>query len=153
MNKPTLKDNLFLSVLRERILIMKRSELREHLFLMLFRKDFHETEDLKEQAKLYLETLEQPSEKDLEYLEKRFLDVISYLSEIDATIEEASKGWQLKRIGKVELSIMRLATYEMKYDEEIPVKVAINEAVELAKKFGEDNSGSFVNGILGKIAR
>ena len=153
MNEPTLKDNLFLSVVRERILIMKRSELREHLFLMLFRKDFHETEDLKEQAKLYLETLEQPSEKDLEYLEKRFLDVISYLSEIDATIEEASKGWQLKRIGKVELSIMRLATYEMKYDEEIPVKVAINEAVELAKKFGEDNSGSFVNGILGKIAR
>ena len=69
MNEPTLKDNLFLSVVRERILIMKRSELREHLFLMLFRKDFHETEDLKEQAKLYLETLEQPSEKDLEYLE------------------------------------------------------------------------------------
>ena len=132
---------------------MKRSELREHLFLMLFRKEFHETEDLKEQAKLYLETLEQPSEKDLEYLEKRFLDVVSYLSEIDTIIEEASKGWQLKRIGKVELSIMRLATYEMKYDEEIPVKVAINEAVELAKKFGEDNSGSFVNGILGKIAR
>ena len=132
---------------------MKRSELREHLFLMLFRKEFHETEDLKEQAKLYLETLEQPSEKDLEYLEKRFLDVVSYLSEIDTIIEEASKGWQLKRIGKVELSIMRLATYEMKYDEEIPVKVAINEAVELAKKFGEDNSGSFVNGILGKIAK
>lgn len=132
---------------------MKRSELREHLFLMLFRKEFHETEDLKEQAKLYLETLEQPSEKDLEYLERRFLDVVSYLSEIDTIIEEASKGWQLKRIGKVELSIMRLATYEMKYDEEIPVKVAINEAVELAKKFGEDNSGSFVNGILGKIAK
>ncbi len=132
---------------------MKRSELREHLFLMLFRKDFYETEELKEQAQLYLETLEQPKEKDLEYLEKRFLDVLSCVNEIDSMIEEASKGWQLKRIGKVELTIMRLATYEMKYDEEIPVKVAINEAVELAKKFGEDNSGSFVNGVLGKIAR
>ena len=132
---------------------MKRSELREHLFLMLFSKDFHEKEELKEQAQFYLETLEQPSEKDLEYLEKRFLDVLSYVDEIDTMIEEASKGWQLKRIGKVELTIMRLAVYEMKYDEEIPVKVAINEAVELAKKFGEDNSGSFVNGVLGKIAR
>ena len=132
---------------------MKRSELREHLFLMLFCKDFHEIEELKEQAQLYLETLEEPQEKDLEYLEKRFLDVLSYANEIDAMIEEASKGWQLKRIGKVELTIMRLAVYEMKYDEEIPVKVAINEAVELAKKFGEDNSGSFVNGVLGKIAR
>lgn len=132
---------------------MKRSELREHLFLMLFSKDFHEVEELKEQAKFYLETLEQPSEKDLEYLEKHFLDVLSYANEIDAMIEEASKGWQLKRIGKVELTIMRLAVYEMKYDEEIPVKVAINEAVELAKKFGEDNSASFVNGVLGKIAK
>ncbi len=132
---------------------MKRSELREHLFLMLFSKDFHETEELKEQAQFYLETLEQPNEKDLEYLKKRFLDVLSYVDEIDAMIEEASKGWQLKRIGKVELTIMRLATYEMKYDEEIPVKVAINEAVELAKKFGEDNSASFVNGVLGKIVR
>ena len=79
---------------------MKRSELREHLFLMLFSKDFHETEELKEQAKFYLETLEQPNEKDLEYLENRFLDVLTYVDEIDTMIEEASKGWQLKRIGK-----------------------------------------------------
>ena len=73
------------------------------------------------------------------------------MSEIYATIEEASKGWQLKRIGKVELSIMRLATYEMKYDEEIPVKVAINEAVELAKRYSSDQGPSFVNGVLAKV--
>lgn len=132
---------------------MKRSELREHLFLMLFRKDFHEAEELKEQAQFYLETLEEPKEKDMEYLEKRFTDVLQYVNEIDSMIEEASKGWQLKRIGKIELTIMRLAVYEIKYDEEIPTGVAINEAVELAKKFGEDNSGSFVNGILAKIAK
>lgn len=132
---------------------MKRSELREHLFLMLFRKDFHEADELKEQAQFYLETLEEPKEKDLEYLEKRFLDVLSNADEIDSMIEEASKGWQLKRIAKVELTIMRLAVYEIKYDAEIPTGVAINEAVELAKKFGEDNSGSFVNGILAKIAK
>ena len=131
---------------------MKRSELREHLFLMLFRKDFHEAEELKEQAQFYLESLEEPTEKDMAYLEKRFEDVLKSVDEIDSKIEEASKGWQLKRIGKVELTIMRLAVYEIKFDEEIPTGVAINEAVELAKKFGEDNSGSFVNGILAKIA-
>lgn len=131
---------------------MKRSELREHLFLMLFRKDFHEVEELKEQAQFYLESLEEPTAKDMEYLEKRFEDVIKYVDDIDSKIAEASKGWQLKRIGKVELTIMRLATYEIRYDEEIPTGVAINEAVELAKKFGDDNSGSFVNGILAKIA-
>ncbi len=132
---------------------MKRSELREHLFLMLFRKDFYETSELKEQAQFYLETLEEPKEKDLEYLEKRLVSILQYIDEIDAMIEEASKGWQLKRIGKIELTIMRLAVYEIKYDEEIPTGVAINEAVELAKKFGEDNSGSFVNGILAKFAK
>lgn len=131
---------------------MKRSELREHLFLMLFCKDFHETEELEEQAKLYLESLEEPKAKDMEYLEKRFADVLKFVEEIDSKIEASSKGWQLKRIGKVELTIMRLAVYEIKYDEEIPTGVAINEAVELAKKFGDDNSGSFVNGILAKIA-
>ena len=131
---------------------MKRSELREHLFLMLFCKDFHETEELEEQAKLYLESLEEPKAKDMEYLEKRFTEVLKVVEEIDSKIEESSKGWQLKRIGKVELTIMRLAVYEIKYDEEIPTGVAINEAVELAKKFGDDNSGSFVNGILAKIA-
>lgn len=131
---------------------MKRSELREHLFLMLFRKDFHEAEELKEQAQFYLESLEEPTAKDMEYLEKRFVDVLKYADEIDSMIEEVSKGWQLKRIGKVELTIMRLAVYEIKFDEEIPTGVAINEAVELAKKFGEDNSGGFVNGILAKIA-
>ena len=131
---------------------MKRSELREHLFLMLFCKDFHETEELEEQAKLYLESLEEPKAKDMEYLEKRFAEVLKVVEEIDSKIEASSKGWQLKRIGKVELTIMRLAVYEIKYDEEIPTGVAINEAVELAKKFGDDNSGSFVNGILAKIA-
>lgn len=131
---------------------MKRSKLREHLFLMLFRKDFHEADELKEQAQFYLETLEAPQEKDLEYLEKRFASVLQYVDEIDTIIEESSKGWQLKRIGKIELTIMRLAVYEIRYDEEIPTGVAINEAVELAKKFGEDNSGSFVNGILAKVA-
>ena len=130
---------------------MKRSELREHLFLMLFRKDFHPAEELKEQALMYLEALEIPKEKDSSYLENRFAEIINCLQAIDEKIEAVSVGWKLGRIGKVELTILRLAAFEILYDEEIPTGVAINEAVELAKKFGEDNSSSFVNGILAKL--
>ncbi|MDK2808298.1 MAG: transcription antitermination protein NusB [Clostridiales bacterium] len=144
---------------------MKRSELREHLFLMLFCKDFHPKEELSEQAQLYLETADQfkideiakhelkmPSEKEKEALNSRFLDVVDKMDAIDEKIVEASVGWKINRIGKVELTILRLAIFEMLYDEEIPTGVAINEAVELAKKFGEDNSSAFVNGILAKLA-
>ena len=145
---------------------MKRSELREHLFLMLFRKDFHPKEELKEQALMYLnepntqnstddishKELKVPTENEKIYLENRFIAVLEKLDEIDTMIEEASVGWKLNRMGKVELTIIRLATFEIVFDDEIPTKVAINEAVELAKKFGEDNSSGFVNGILAKLA-
>ncbi len=144
---------------------MKRSELREHLFLMLFRKDFHPKEELNEQASMYLNALETlkieednaykelkvPTEEETIFLEKRFAEVVDKLDEIDVKIEAATVGWKLSRMGKVELTIIRLATFEMDYDNEIPTGVAINEAVELAKKFGEDNSPGFVNGILAKL--
>lgn len=132
---------------------MSRRELREHLFLMLFRRDFYETEELKEQMELYLEQLEKPSEKDLVYLEKKFQTVIEHMEELDEKISFVATGWKLNRMGKVELTILRLAVYEMEYDEDVPVKVAINEAVELAKKYGEDNSAGFVNGILAKVVK
>ncbi len=130
---------------------MSRRELRENLFRMLFLKDFHEEEELKEQIQLYFEMMEEPSEKDCQYLNTRFKQIVEKLQEIDHIIEESSSGWRLNRMGKVDLTILRLATFELKYDEEIPTGVAINEAVEIAKKFGEDNSPSFINGILAKI--
>ena len=68
-------------------------------------------------------------------------------------IDRSAKGWSIARIGKVELSVLRLAIYEMLYDDSIPVGVAIDEAVELAKRFGQDSSGSFVNGILATLAK
>lgn len=74
------------------------------------------------------------------------------LSEIDALINEKAEGWNTQRMGKVDLTIIRLAVYEMLFDEDVPAKVAINEAVELAKKYGQDESPSFVNGVLAKFA-
>ncbi len=130
---------------------MSRRELREHLFLMLFRRDFHEAEELKEQMAFYLERLEEPSDKDLSYLEHKFQEVAGHIEELDEKISSVATGWKLNRMGKVELTILRLAAYEMQMDEDVPVKVAINEAVELAKKYGEDSSAGFVNGVLAKV--
>lgn len=131
---------------------MSRREIREHLFKMLFRKDFHESSELNEQIELYFEALEEPDEKDLEYLTERFHKILDKLTEIDEIISEASVGWKINRMGKVDLAILRIAVFEIKFDDDIPTKVAINEAVEIGKTFGGDASGSFINGILAKIA-
>jgi N utilization substance protein B len=119
---------------------------------MLFRKDFYNTEELNEQMKLYMTELEEASQEENSYLEQRFQSVVEKSCEIDAILSDISIGWKLNRMGKVDLTILRLAVYEIRYDEEIPVKVAINEAVELAKKFGGDDSPGFVNGVLAKLA-
>lgn len=119
---------------------------------MLFRVEFHDTEEFKEQIELYKEQLEECSEKDCDYIVNKFKNIAEKLEEIDAAIGEASKGWKVSRMAKVDLALIRLAVYEMRYEEDIPVKVAINEAVELAKQYGTDDSSSFVNGVLAKLA-
>ena len=92
----------------------------------------------------------QSRETQQEILE-RTSHLIQLLPEIDERISKCSKGWKLDRIAKAELAILRLAVYEAVYDEDVPVGVAVNEAVELAKEYGNDNGPSFVNGILGNI--
>ena len=77
---------------------------------------------------------------------------MSHLTEIDEKINNITDGWKTSRMGKVDLAIIRLAVYEILFDEDVPTSVAINEAVELAKQFGTDDSPSFVNGVLAKIA-
>lgn len=130
---------------------MTRRALREQVFKMLFRVEFHDAEEMKEQAVLFDEE-EFCSEKDKEYITKKFENIVEKITEIDAAVNEVAKGWKTTRMGKVDLTIIRLAVYEMKYEEDIPVKVAINEAVELAKQYGTDDSPAFVNGILAKLA-
>ena len=131
---------------------MTRREIREHIFLMLFRKDFHEASELKEQMDMYIADLKEPTIEEYSYLISRVNGVVDKLAEIDAILSEATSGWKLNRVGKVDLTILRLAVFEMQFDEDIPVKVAINEAVELAKRFGGDETPGFVNGVLAKLA-
>lgn len=130
---------------------MKRSEMREHIFRMLFGYEFHSMEELEEQAQLYLEDKEQLKDKEKGLIRERFLAVAKETPNLDAQIETISTGWKLSRMGKVELAVIRLASYEILCDPDIPEGVAINEAVELAKRYGEDSSSRFVNGILAKL--
>ena len=131
---------------------MTRRELREHIFILLFRVEFNSIEEMPDQMKMYFEEIDQPAkEKDENYIQEKAKKVFEKLPELDEFINDKAEGWNISRMGKIELAIIRLAIFEMKYDDEVPTGVAINEAVELAKKYGQDESGSFVNGILAKL--
>lgn len=130
---------------------MTRRALRENIFKMLFRVEFHEANEMRDQLALFEEQLEGLKEADLVYIKEKTTEVIAHLKEIDGQINEKAIGWKTSRMGKVDLSIIRLAVYEILFDEEVPEKVAINEAVELAKKFGTDESPAFINGVLAKF--
>lgn len=131
---------------------MTRSEMREHVFKLIFRVPFHDKNELREQIDYYFDGLTDVNENDYEYIKNKALLVCELSDDIDEKINLVSEGWPVDRIGKAELAIMRLAVYEMLYDDDIPVNVAINEAVELAKSYGsDDNAASFVNGVLAKL--
>ncbi len=134
---------------------LTRRALREHLLKLLYLRDFHDSNELDEQFDLYMTGFADfdPESEEAGEIKERYELIVSKMSEIDSLIEKAAKGWKFNRIGKAELGILRIALYEMKYDNEIPDTVAINEAVEIAKKYGSDDSSyGFVNGVLGSFA-
>ena len=130
---------------------MTRREIREQVFKMLFRVEFYNQEEMSEQIALCEDDACSWKEKDKTYIFEKVEKISEMLEEIDAKINEVSEGWKTGRMGKVDLTLIRLAVYEMLYEEDVPAKVAINEAVELAKQYGTDNSPSFVNGVLAKL--
>ena len=119
---------------------MIRTELREHIFKLLFQEEFNQEEDMQEHLKYYFMTLENAADKDKDYIQEKYEAVAGHIAEIDELINQYAKGWKTTRMNKVDLAILRLAVYEMKWDEEVPVGVAINEAVELAKIFSGGDS-------------
>lgn len=132
---------------------MKRRELRDHIFKIVFGMEFNDEGNLNpEQVEMYLDQLEDAKEKDLDYIQTKAKNIAEKVPEIDKLINQASKGWKTTRMNKVDLSILRLAVYEMKWDEDIPEGVAIDEAVELSKKYSSEEGSSFVNGVLAKLA-
>ncbi|MBO6108929.1 MAG: transcription antitermination factor NusB [Eubacterium sp.] len=136
---------------------LNRHEIRTCLFLLLYQKDFYPDERYEEQQDIFLD--EEKKEEELEdydrlYIESEMARIIPLLPEIDGKIEAASKSWKLNRIAKAELAILRLGVYEIIYadDAEVPVKVAIDEAVELAREYGQEKGYAFVNGVLDTIS-
>lgn len=131
---------------------MSRRQLREQIFKLLFRIEFNDEADMPQQVALFLEQEEPLEDSDREEITQKYEKILKRKEELDAMLEEKATGWNVSRMGKVDLTILRLALFEILYDDKVPTSVAINEAVELAKKFGQTESASFVNGVLAKFA-
>lgn len=132
---------------------MSRREIREQIFKILFRIEFNDLEEMPEQLRLFFEQEEAMEEQERKEIEAKYEKIAAKLEVIDGMLSEKADKWSITRMGKVELTLLRLAVYEMEFDESVPVSVAINEAVELAKKFGQDESPAFINGVLAKFTK
>jgi len=133
---------------------MGRHEQREQIFMLLFRTEFHTSEEMPEQVRLFFEDEERSAYSGVEKaITDKYRKIMEKLPELDQMLNEKTEKWNTKRIGKVELTTLRLALYEMLFDDDIPQGVAIDEAVTIAKKYGQESSGAFVNGVLAKFTK
>lgn len=128
---------------------MKRNEMREQAFFLTFENQFETNDNLEELISLYSENVEEVCSYAIEVSN----GVKSHIDELNDLITAYSKSWKISRLPKVTLSILYVALYEMKYVDSVPENVAINEAVELAKKYASQDDASFINGILGAVSR
>ena len=127
--------------------------MRELTFKLIYSLEIQKNENLDEQIELYIENNEIEDNEAIEYLKDCIYGINKNLEEINKTIENSlTSDWKIDRISKVNLSLLKLAIYEIKY-KNIPYKVEINEVVELAKMYGEETSGKFINGALAKIVK
>lgn len=133
---------------------MSRHSTREQIFKLIFQIEFNDVEEMPALKELFFELEEQPlTDQEREYISDKLNSIVEKKEEIDQIISEKSISWTIDRLGKVELALLRLAIYEIKYDDSVPASVAINEAVELAKQYGPEDAYKFVNGLLGKIVK
>ena len=132
---------------------MNRTEMRENAFKLIYSLEIQKAEDLEEQIELYLECNEVEDDEAKEYIKDAIIGINKNINEIQGLIEKNLKAdWKIDRISKIDLSLLKLAIYEIKY-KKIPYKVAINEGLELAKKYGEETSKNFINGILASVVK
>ena len=132
---------------------MKRSEIRELAFKLIYSIEIQKEQDLKEQIDLFIKNNEIEDKKAIDYIEDCIIGIYNNSVEIEEEIKNSlTSEWKIERISKVNLSLLKLAIYEIKY-KNIPYKVEINEVVELAKTYGEDSSSKFINGALAKVVK
>lgn len=135
---------------------MTRRNAREIVMQLLYETNFHGEEERERIIYDYLREMDAEEKKRnkgiINFMESLYFGTLSHLEEIDKIVEENTANWSLSRIAKVDLSILRLAIYELKYTD-VPEKVAINEAVEIAKIYSTDKSPKFINGVLGSVIK
>jgi len=139
---------------------MNRHEIRKEVFKAVFMNEFYASEEMDNVLELFLQGRDNAEEDDLlknnkteedeEYIKTKVADIVLKIPEIDEMINKSVDGWKTTRMAKVDLTLIRLALYEIKF-ENIPVGVAINEAVTIADEYGTDSSAGFVNGALAKL--
>jgi N utilization substance protein B len=147
---------------------MSRRTARRHAFHLIFTLPFASAsvEKLAKTKAAYYEFLDEgdldnygfeklsrPKGQDAEYVDRAFWGVTERLAELDGVIENFLREWTIGRINKADLALMRLSIYEMLCEKDVPLGAAVNEAVELAKEYGADESPAFINGVLGNVAR
>jgi N utilization substance protein B len=148
---------------------MSRTTARLHAFNLIFAMPFNGALDAQKLAKIKaayfdfldegdtqdydLQNLSRPKGRDADYIDRAFWGVFERLSELDGVIENFLRDWTISRINKVDLALMRLSIYEMLCEKDVPLGAAVNEAIELAKVYGADESPAFINGVLGSVAR
>ena len=133
-----------------RVTHMNRHTARENVFTLLYEAAFHPD---REAAEIYETAKEDRAWEDDPYLRDTFYGAVAHKAELDERIESYSRGWKKERISPVSLAIMELAAYEMLYCTDIPLRVSLNEAIELVKTYDEEGARAFVNGILNAIAQ
>lgn len=129
---------------------MRRQQIREAVFNIVFQSEFHEEDGHDTMIELALD-IDGASKKEKAQIDEKAKKIISMKDELDEIINQASNSWKTSRMPKADLTILRIGTYEIE-EEGLEVAIAINEAVQMAKKYGTDKSYSFVNGVLGSIA-
>ena len=127
---------------------LKRKEAREIVVGLLFETEFRADENVKEVFAVSTENREIPKD---DYVERAYFGVCENREKIDELIGASANGWKTQRLTRLSRSIMRLATYEMLFENDIPHSVSINEAIELTKKFDDPKARAFVNGVLNSI--
>ena len=130
---------------------MRRTEARELFMQLLFQMEVQNDYGSEIKDRFIQENLKDSNQ--LEYFNRLYDTTVTNLPLIDERLEECSENWKIKRMAKVDLAILRLSAVEILYLDDIPDSASINEAVDMAKKFGGDDSGKFINGILGKVVK
>ena len=132
---------------------MKRTEAREQAFRLLYSLQLMDEKNIEEQLEMFIQENEITDKDGIDYIKDIIMGTDKYNAEIEKAISENIKSdWDIHRISKIDLTLLKLGIYEIVYSK-LPYKVVINEVVELAKKYGDDNSKAFVNGVLASIVK